>query len=893
MSSAAKKLLQIQPSATDAAVYADDVFSTYLYEGTGLPHTIANGINLGSLNVNAFGYGDHGTSRTIVLNHLVQGDVVVVFNTGAATGATVTVGGSSATVLEEDYTSPTYGYEHSTFAYTVASGDPATMDVVITNNTYGGLVLVIKGGATVTLQAGGSANSANTITEPDFSTTGYGLILTSDRDPSSTSLTTTDADLTNIIIDNSPSFFVHSCWEMDSGNGGTISGFNSGSNYEQVHVVLKVEGAGTTAFGNTEVDGGLVWTKARQNTSGGGTIHALIDSERGTNKWLASDTRAETTNANLITAFNSNGYTVGTGGPYWTNDNGYDYVSWTFRKQPGFFDVVTYTGDGNSSTGISHNLDSEPKMMIIKRTNTTGDWAVYHKDIASNPVGWKLKLNNSSARYYSGSSYFPTVPTSSVFYPGSDSDVNGSGQTYVAYLFAHNDQRFGKNSDESIIYCGTYEGNGGTKEITLGWEPQWILSKNIDDGGNNWMMCDIMRGAPVSDDTRFLEANTGDAEAVGGGVGNKKWWPTATGFTVSVGGGGANDPNENGETYIYVAIRRPHKPASEFAATDLFDVFKYTDNTLDQSTNPILLTSDGQTNGPSVLTDMWWHRLRSTGISDSFCFQSRLTGIGNGLVTQSTGAEPQGDAGELKGFDQMTGVEVGPNGTFYYSSSGAGNRTHISYYLRRAPGFFDVVAYTGQSAEMSVSHNLGVTPELIIQKCRTQGSGYNWNSWYTGLTNSQYINLNTTAAPASSSNLWGTNSTVATDSVFRVGSATTGVNGGSSNTHIAYLFATAEGISKVGTYTGSGSTQTINCGFSNGARFVLIKCISGSSNWFVWDSERGITSGLDPYIIVNQTAAETTNSPVDVNPASSGFEVFGNDSDSNRNNETYLFLAIA
>ena len=132
-----------------------------------------------------------------------------------------------------------------------------------------------------------------------------------------------------------------------------------------------------------------------------------------------------------------------------------------------------------------------------------------------------------------------------------------------------------------------------------------------------------------------------------------------------------------------------------------------------------------------------------------------------------------------------------------------------------------------------------------------------------------------------------------TDSIFRVGSATTGVNGGASNTHIAYLFATTPGISKVGTYTGSGSTQTIDCGFSNGARFVLIKTVSGSSNWFVWDSARGITAALDPYLILNQTAVETTNSPVDVNPASSGFEVYGNDSDTNKSNETYLFLAIA
>lgn len=621
-------------------------------------------------------------------------------------------------------------------------------------------------------------------------------------------------------------------------------------------------------------EGGLVWFKNRVQAD----AHVLCDTERGVLQRLTSNTANVSANdSGTLSSFTSTGFTIGNDPKI--NTSGEDICSWTFRKQQGFFDIVTYTGDGSGSTAISHGLGSVPGMIIVKRTSASGDWAVYHRGVASNPANYKLKLNGSNARFYS-TSYFPTVPTSSVFYPGSDSDVNGSGETYIAYLFAHDAQDFGENSNEAIIKCGSYSNSGSAWSVDLGFEPQFLLRK-LRDGTSAWQMTDTMRGLFVDGNARQLKADVSNAENNSGGININ-----ATGFN----GDGTGDTG----TWVYMAIRRPHKPAEEFSATELFDVFKYTDNTLNQSTNPILLTADGQTSGPSVLTDMWWHRLRSTGISDSFFITPRLIRFGTGgLVTQSTGAEPQGDAGELKGFDQMTGVEVGPNGTFYYSSSGAGNRTHISYYLRRAPGFFDVVAYTGQSAEMSVSHNLGVTPELIIQKCRTQGSGYNWNSWYTGLTNSQYINLNTTAAPASSSNLWGTNSTVATDSVFRVGSATTGVNGGSSNTHIAYLFATAEGISKVGTYTGSGSTQTINCGFSNGARFVLIKCISGSSNWFVWDSERGITSGLDPYIIVNQTAAETTNSPVDVNPASSGFEVFGNDSDSNRNNETYLFLAIA
>jgi hypothetical protein len=863
--SVANKLLQAAAgNAGGDPVYVDDVFSTYLYEGTGLPRTIANGINLGSGNVTAFGYGDDSTSVTVTLNYLAEGDVVVVFNTGSSTGATVTVGGSSATVLEQDYTSPTYSYEHSTFAYTVASGDPATMDVVITNNTFGGLVLVIKGGATVTLQAGGSANSTNTITEPDFSTTGYGLILTSDRDPGATSLTTTDADLTNLIIDDSPSFFVHSCWEMDSGNGGTISGFNDGSNFEQVHVVLKVEGAGTTAFGNTEADGGLVWTKARENTSGGGTAHALIDTVRGSNKWIYSDgTGAEATNANLITAFNSNGYSVGTGGPYWTNDDGYEYVSWTFRKQKKFFDVVTWTGNSTSGRTVSHNLGSVPGMIMVKRRDASGAWQVYHRANTANPETDYLVLDTTAATNDSVSRWNDTAPTSTEFTLGNSATVNYSGGTYVAYLFAHDEQDFGEDSDEAIIKCGGYTGNNSATgpTIDLGFEPQWVMIKNVDAIGN-WNIYDSMRGIVTGGNEPFLHANNSNAD----NSTTDRIQLTSTGFQVLTTSANVNSAND----FIYMAIARPHKPAEEFAATDLFAI------DTKGGTSP---TPPAYVSGFPV--DMSLHKnVSSTG---DWRAQTRLT---QGTYLETNNTDFQVTDANMAAFDFQNGYR---NATGTTSSS-------YAWMWRRAKGYFDVVAYTGDGNNpRTLNHNLGVAPEMIIVKARTDpGFTGNWTVWHTFTsTGCQRNFLNTTAAKYD---------VVFSDTGQPIRSQPTataltlGSNAGSNKNaidYIAYLFASVDGISKVGTYTGSGSTQTIDCGFSNGARFVLIKCTSGSSNWFLWDSERGITSGLDNYILVNSTAAQTTNSPVDVNPASSGFEVFGNDSDSNRNGETYLFYAIA
>jgi|14BtaG_2_1085337.scaffolds.fasta_scaffold04200_2 hypothetical protein len=598
-------------------------------------------------------------------------------------------------------------------------------------------------------------------------------------------------------------------------------------------------------------EGGMVWIKQRT----GSESHNLFDTDRTGNFYLLSDATNGNTNAataNRAISFNSEGFSL-LGSDTMNNGSGQDYTSWAFRKQPGFFDVVTWTGDGVSGRAISHSLGSAPGMIIIKRTSGSDNWNVWHRSL-SNPQTKRLYLNASYAEQNQSTpvgQFGGQAPTSTEFYVGSQTEVNYNGQTYVAYLFAHDDQRFGTDSDESIIKCGTYTGNPVT--VDLGWEPQWILLKKTT-GGNNWFLYDTMRGWQTSGTGSYLQADATAAEVF-------------TSLEITKINSTGVEFHSYGGTWVYVAIRRPHKPASEFAATNLFAI----DTSGGTSPTPPAYVS-------GFPVDMELHK-NVTGNGD-WRNGARLI-QGKYLATNNTNAE--GSDANMTAFDYQNG----------FRNSTSTSSSKYAWMFRRAPGFFDVVAYTGQSAEIEISHNLGVTPELIIQKCRTQGSGYNWNSWYTGLTNSQYINLNTTAAVASSSNLWGTNSTVATDSIFRVGSATTGVNGGSSNDHIAYLFATVPGISKVGTYTGSGSTQTIDCGFSNGARFVLIKCTSGSANWYLWDSERGITSGLDNYIIVNQTAAQTTNSPVDVNPASSGFEVFGNDSDSNRNNETYLFLAIA
>ena len=220
--------------------------------------------------------------------------------------------------------------------------------------------------------------------------------------------------------------------------------------------------------------------------------------------------------------------------------------------------------------------------------------------------------------------------------------------------------------------------------------------------------------------------------------------------------------------------------------------------------------------------------------------------------------------------------------------------------MGRAPGFFDVVCYTGTGvAGLSVSHNLTIPPEMVIVK-RRDSTG-DWpvlirNVDRLGSAGSSY-RVNSTASWTSAGSYFsgasGTfvPSTDATSSVFRVADPSA-VNA-SGGTYVAYLFATCPGVSKVGGYTGTGTTQTINCGFTGGARFVLIKATSTTGDWYVWDSARGIVAGNDPYLLLNSTAAEVTTTDW-VDTAATGFELSNAGGNlANSSGVSYIFLAIA
>lgn len=643
---------------------------------------------------------------------------------------------------------------------------------------------------------------------------------------------------------------------------------------EDVFSTYLYTGNGSTQTITNGIDlsgkGGLVWIKSRSNA----LDHNLVDTERGITKFLESNTtNAQGTDLQLFDSFNSNGFSIDLDATI--NTNNATYTSWTFRKQAKFFDVVTWSGNSTAGRTIPHNLGSVPGCIIVKCTSNITDWAVYHRSLSS--AANALQLNTTGAQITATTYWNSTAPTSSVFTVGADNDVNATGRTYVAYLFAHDAGGFGPNNTDNVITCGSYTGNGSATgpTITLGYEPQFLIIKNITAAAS-WFMFDNMRGMPVGYSDPYLLPNTSAAEATGIDYVE----PLATGFQLKVANANVN---ASANTYIYIAVRRgPMRPPT--TGTSVFYPLTISQaNSIDSTGVPFPpdLINTFSRNGSSRTSAMQLlvvDRLRSAGVPNN-TFSASGAGLNTALTDAETAAGAASPYVQLKADSQNITRGTGWNTASY------GN--WVNYFFRRAPGFFDIVCYTGTGSARTVTHNLGVAPELMIVKTRSAINS--WLVYAAPLGATKRLFLSDTSAEATSSAFW--NNTAPTSSAFTVGTADgTNLNAA---TIVAYLFATLPGVSKVGSYTGTGALQTINCGFASGARFILIKRTDSTGDWYVYDSARGITSGNDPYLLTNSNAVEVTGTNY-VDTTSVGFQVTAAaPAGLNANGGTYIFLAIA
>jgi len=313
-------------------------------------------------------------------------------------------------------------------------------------------------------------------------------------------------------------------------------------------------GNGTSQNINNSVNGvsfapDLVWFKSR---SSGALWNVLCDTIRGATKELYSNaTNAETTDVTDLTAFTSNGFSVGSGNG--ANQSAGSYVGWQWKAggtsssntngsitstvsvgATQGFSVVTYTGTGANAT-VGHGLGVAPQMVIVKQRNGVATyWCVYHTSLAS---GYAIYLNATFAAGSDAPTFNSTAPTSSVFSVGTSTATNTNGNTYVAYCFA---------AVKGFSAFGSYTGNGSSDGpfTYLGFRPRWVMWKLSSTTGD-WQIWDSSRNT-YNIVGNLLDANLSNSEFTSQSAVDF----LSNGFknrSASVG-------NDSGQTYIYAAF---------------------------------------------------------------------------------------------------------------------------------------------------------------------------------------------------------------------------------------------------------------------------------------------------------------------------------------------------
>jgi len=286
-----------------------------------------------------------------------------------------------------------------------------------------------------------------------------------------------------------------------------------------------------TLGGDEDMQPDYVWIKNR----GSAESHRNWDSVRGANKQLsANNTNTESTATEGLTAFDSDGFTIGTDST--VNENTKAIVAWCWKESAtAGFDIVGYTGDGSNRT-ISHSLSAVPHLMILKSRTYAENWQIYHHKMASDPETDYLEFRNTAIAD-SATTWNDTAPTSSVFSVGTRDATNKNTYTYINYLWT---------AKQGFSKFGSYVGNGNADGVFIytGFRPAYIMFKDVNNS-NSWIIMDTKRdpenimAATLYADDSVAESDTDRGDAV------------SNGFKCR---GTSNAFNGSGRTYIYMAF---------------------------------------------------------------------------------------------------------------------------------------------------------------------------------------------------------------------------------------------------------------------------------------------------------------------------------------------------
>ena len=304
----------------------------------------------------------------------------------------------------------------------------------------------------------------------------------------------------------------------------------------------------------------FIWIKNRSVND----THAILDTARGTNTVLSSNlTNGDRTEGGSLTAFNSDGFTVGSYND--TNRSGSEFVAWTWdagtsaasntdgsitstvRANPtAGFSIVTYNGNGSNSQTVGHGLNAVPEWVIYKRRAAGDNWKVYHHTQTATKLA---DLNTTGA--FTTNNDIGTAPTSSVISVSSSNSTylnDSTNNTYIAYCFA-------PVAGHSAF--GSYVGNGSADGpfIYTGFRVRWLLRKQANSA-QHWHIVDTERD-PENVTDSWLFPNLSDVE--GSGDSDRNTDLLSNGFKIR---SAYTYHNQNGSTYIYAAFaEHPFKTA--------------------------------------------------------------------------------------------------------------------------------------------------------------------------------------------------------------------------------------------------------------------------------------------------------------------------------------------
>jgi len=634
----------------------------------------------------------------------------------------------------------------------------------------------------------------------------------------------------------------------------------------------------------------FVWVKYRDSSS---NSHRITDSTRGAQYEIYPNlTNAEIYRASgYMSSFDQGGFTVGSTTAL--NADGGDYVAWCLKANGGTtssntdgsitstvqantdagFSIVKYTGTGTSGATVGHGLSAKPELIITKNLIDSVDWNVKEFSTMTDDKD-RLELNESFAIFTASSGTFILSTTNSTTIGlGSSSRTNGSGDEMIAYCF---------HSVDGFSKIGSYTGNGSANGpiIETGFEPAFIMVKRTSNV-SDWSIFDNKRNLTNPRDL-VLAPNIIDAERTYGPV-----TFLSNGFQQTNTKGGLNS---NGDTFIYMAFAAdPDTEAPTVAKS--FSTVAYTGNGSTQSI-------DGLGFQPNLV----WTKDRVN--SGGWHFLADSTRGGTKIISSNSSDAEQTRSNHIQSFDS-DGFTLGPDGTSNYAGESYvawawkadDNEPTIntegsidSLVSANANAGFSIIKWTAPSSgDYSVGHGLSSTPDLVIIKPTTAAVG--WLVWHENQTNltRSYLRLHTSDAEATAgTSVWGTGMTSTTIGLNV--NATSGANVGM----IAYCFHSVSNYSKIGSYTGTGTTNSIT-GLGFQADWIMIKRTDAANDWTIFDSVRDGYTDNDKVLWADLSDAEATGGgPTNIDLTSDGFAFDSgvNGSSINANGGTYIYMAF-